>query len=83
MQLTVAEAAKNKLLKDAGMTVPSSTYTSKILGKDIDIDSSYNTQIAGNVLVEIWNKQHPVMHTWLVLSSISICFLSALFFIIP
>lgn len=29
----------------------------------------------------ILGEQHPIIHTWLVLSSLSICFMSAFFFI--
>lgn len=83
MQLTIEEAAKKKLLKDAGISVPKSLYTSKILNNEIGIEACYIENGLGDKLVESWNKQHPIIHTWLLLSSISICFLSALFFIIP
>ncbi len=32
---------------------------------------------------KLWNEQHPIIHAWFLLSSISICFLSAILFIIP
>lgn len=82
MQFTVEKTAKAKTLKDS-VSIPNSLYTSKIFGTDNEIDKCYqmnNTQ--GSTLVEMWNQQHPLMNTWLVLSSISICFLSALLFII-
>ena len=34
-------------------------------------------------ITEILKEQHPVINTWLVLSSLSIFFMSALFFIFP
>lgn len=34
-------------------------------------------------LRELWNEQHPLIHTWFLLSSLSICFMSAIFFIFP
>ncbi len=37
---------------------------------------------AGLSLKQLWAEQHPIMHTWFLLSSLSICFLSALLFII-
>ena len=83
MQLTIEEAAKKKLLKDAGVSVPKSLYTSKILNNEIGIETCFNKNNLKTNIIESWNKQHPIIHTWLLLSSISICFLSALFFIIP
>lgn len=32
---------------------------------------------------DLWNEQHPIITTWFVLSSVSICFMSALFLIAP
>lgn len=84
MQLTIEEAAKQKLLKDAGISVPKSLYTSKILNsKDIGAEACFIENGLGTKLIESWHKQHPIIHTWLLLSSLSICFLSAIFFIIP
>jgi hypothetical protein len=83
MQLTIEEAAKKKLFKDAGISVTKSHYTSKILNNEIGIEACCYENNLGTKLVESWNKQHPLIHTWLLLSSMSICFLSALFFIIP
>lgn len=45
---------------------------------------SNETAIKKNfILIDMWNKQHPIIHTWFLLSSISICCMSALFFINP
>ena len=42
------------------------------------------TAIEKNFTVkEVWNKQHPIIHTWFLLSSISICCVSALFLMCP
>lgn len=83
MPLTIEDAAKSKILKDAGMTKPKTMYSTKIAYPDIEIESLYGNNRIGVVLFESWNKQHPLIHTWLLLSSVSICFLSALFFVIP
>jgi len=84
MLITKREVEKTTSLKKLGMTIPHSLSTSKIFCKDIEIDAINNADcINGSALLSIWDTQHPLIHTWLVLSSISICFLSALFFIIP
>lgn len=83
MQFTIEEAAKSKSLRNSAVSIPNSIYTDKLLGKDLEIDLCYCGNDSENILAGIWNKQHPLIHTWLVLSSISICFLSALFFIFP
>jgi len=35
---------------------------------------------AASTIREIWGYQHPVMHTWFVLSSLSLCFMFAFLF---
>lgn len=82
MPLTIEDAAKSKILKDA-VTKPKALYASKIAAPDIEIQNFYADNRIGVVLIDSWNKQHPLIHTWLLLSSVSICFLSALFFVIP
>lgn len=37
---------------------------------------------AASTIKEIWQYQHPVMHTWFLLSSVSICFMFALLFFV-
>lgn len=81
MHFTIEESAKSEISKNSIMSIPKSLYASKILGKDIEMDSCYCANSSEHALLELWNKQHPLIHTWLVLSSISICFLFALFFI--
>lgn len=84
MLITTREAAKSTNLKKLGMTIPNSLCASKIFTNDIDIESVHNIDgYSASVISNIWDKQHPLIHTWLLLSSISICFLSALFFIFP
>lgn len=81
MQFTVEKTAKTKTLKDSMMSVPNSTYTSKIFGTENEIDKCYLTNASQETtFAEMWFQQHPIINTWLVLSSISICFLSALLF---
>lgn len=82
MPLTIEDAAKSKILKDA-VTRPKALYASKIATADLEIQNFYTNNKIGVVLMESWNKQHPLIHTWLLLSCVSICFLSALFFVIP
>lgn len=73
---------KAETLRSSAVSVPKSLYTTKIFGKDVEIDTLYNKGNENNPFYELWNNQHPIMHTWLVLSSISIFFLSAIFFIV-
>ena len=84
MHFVKEEAVKSGSLKNSAMSVSNSIYASKVLGKGIEIDNYCGaSSLRQNALIEIWNKQHPLIHTWLILSSISICFLSALFFMAP
>lgn len=54
------------------------TYV-KALNSELDLASCpFNANPIHNIL----NEQHPIINTWLLLSSISICFLSAILFII-
>ena len=32
---------------------------------------------------ELWNDQHPLMHVWFLMSTISIFFITAVFWITP
>ncbi len=82
MQLTIEEA-KSKVLKNSVVSIPNS-LTNKIFGKDSEFDTRHCPNIVhANEFKDLWNTQHPLIHTWLLLSSISICFLSALFLIAP
>lgn len=83
MQLKTGKSMASNTLNDAAMSIPTS-FTSKILGKDIEIaKGNCPDSFSGSSIAEMWNQPHPLIHTWLLLSSISICFLSALFFIFP
>lgn len=73
-----------RLVRDAVISVPfvsdiKNTCAKTALNTDIDLAPCFP---APNALMQIWNEQHPIIHTWLLLSSISICFLFAVFFII-
>lgn len=83
MTLTIEQAAKNKILKDAGINATSPIYSSKVTNNDTFTDTCYIASDFRFDIFEYWNKQHPVIHSWLLLSSVSICFLSAIFFMIP
>ena len=81
---TITEKTKTlKNMNNSLASTPNTLYASKVLGKDIEIDNNHFIDTPYmNSLGKMWNQQHPVIHTWLVLSSISICFLSALLFIL-
>lgn len=81
MQFTIEDSVKTEVLRNSAMSIPKPFFGSKILNKDLEIESCCYENGSGKVLLELWNKQHPLIHTWLVISSISICFLFALFFI--
>lgn len=75
---------QKRLVRDAVVSVPFSSDVKNVCAKtafnaEVDIAPCFP---APNALVQIWNEQHPIIHTWLLLSSISICFLFAVFFII-
>lgn len=86
MQTRIGETASPTTLKESMVSIPKTLYTSKILGSDIELDNTYCAESSfihpNQYLAEAWSHQHPLIHTWLFLSSISICFLSALLFII-
>lgn len=82
MQITLEDVVNRKTPKNSMMSIPSSFNAGKILGESISINSQYE-EISANPLKGLWDKQHPIIHTWLLLSSISIFFLSAIFFISP
>lgn len=83
MQTIKREVNVSKTLKESAVSIPSTLYASKIFGKDIEIDSNCCAEnLFDATFSTIWDKQHPLIHTWLVLSCVSICFLSALLFII-
>ncbi|MFA7659192.1 MAG: hypothetical protein WCY19_07145 [Candidatus Gastranaerophilaceae bacterium] len=83
MQFTIEEAAKSGNSKGLVMSIPNSLYASKILGTDIEMEPAvFEGTFHKNVIIGLWKNQHPLIHTWLLLSSVSICFLSGLLFII-
>lgn len=83
MRIRSEEIATPKTKNNSMASTPNTLYASKILGKDIEIDNTYCADISySGSFSEMWNQQHPLIHTWLILSSVSICFLSALLFII-
>lgn len=83
MRLLADEVVKTKTLGNSAVSIPKSLYAGKILGKEIEIDTCIPSADFGSSLIESLQHQHPVINTWLLLSSISICFLSAIFFVIP
>lgn len=81
MQSVINEARKIKTLKDAMVSIPKTITANKIF-QDSDFDKIYCAEASYSNLVEMWNQQHPLIHTWLILAPISICFLFVLLFII-
>lgn len=76
---TAENKTKQKSLRDSATSIP---FASKVAESNIGADAGYTPgEFQKNVLVSILNRQHPLIHAWLVLSSVSICFLTALFFI--
>lgn len=83
MQFIIEDAVKPRTLKNSTISIPNSFYTSKILGRDIEANAGYvvnNIIKSKNTLIDMWDKQHPLIHTWLLISSISICCLSAVLY---
>lgn len=75
---------EKRLVRDAVVSVPFANDVKNIcaktaLNQDMDITACFPDS---NTLTRIWNEQHPIINTWLLLSSISICLLFAVFFII-
>lgn len=66
--------------KKSNISVPKSIYGKNIFCKDLEMEPCYCA--ANNALSELWNNQHPLIHTWLILTSLSLCFLSAFLFIV-
>lgn len=82
MKFVLEEAVKPRVLRDSAMSIPKSAYSNKMPENELEIDSCYCIDSAENALMNLFTKQHPLIHTWLVLSSVSICFLFVLFFIV-
>lgn len=83
MLIKTGEIATPKSKNNSLASTPNSIYATKVLGKDVEIESGYNPEITlEDAFASVWTQQHPVINTWLILSSVSICFLSALLFII-
>lgn len=82
MQFIIEESAKPKVLRDSAMSIPKPLCANKAFGGELEFEPCYCSNSAGEVLINILSKQHPLIHTWLVLSSASICFLFVLFFVI-
>lgn len=79
MKFAIEDSTDLKTFKDASVSIPKTLYSSKVLSEDIELNAGYvESAFQKNTLLDIWGKQHPLIHTWLILSSVSICFLSAL-----
>lgn len=83
MQILQKENVQHRTLNDSAVSIPKFKYTTNILNKNIEVDKNFAIKnFEGIILTDMWNYQHPLIHTWLLLSSVSICVLSALLFII-
>lgn len=72
-------------LRNAAMSIPKSICVQEIT-QNLESDISFckdQFNFTKSSFKELLNTPHPLIHTWLLLSTISICFLSALFFIFP
>lgn len=74
---SIAEAVKNP-----NVSLPNSLYATKVFEKISEPDSSYYLDGSGNALIKLLQNQHPLINTWMLLSSFSICLLFAVFFVI-
>lgn len=82
MQYTIKETTKAKVLKNSLVSIPE-TFSGKLAGKDIELDTCFcQSNVSENALIQVWNQQHPLIHTWLLLSFLSIGILYALFFVV-
>lgn len=83
MSYILEEAVNQRSPRSCMISIPNSVKA-KAISRDLDLEPCYCADVFQKGLFkDIWSKQHPLIHTWLLLSSISICFLSALFFIFP
>ncbi|MDD3436585.1 MAG: hypothetical protein PHC64_05480 [Candidatus Gastranaerophilales bacterium] len=80
MQLTGEKLVMSEVLKKSAVTMPEEFYGDTVFERSSEKKSFYTEN--ENTIAEIWNNQHPLIHTWLILSSISICFLSAFLFMV-
>ena len=70
---------ESKQYGSSGISVPKSIYATTKIGNQFDADTmTYPEHLnySGNVLLDVINKQHPIMHTWLLFSTLLICCLS-------
>lgn len=81
MQLKLSEELSSKKIKAPIMSIPNSLSPKNIFAHEID-NYINRDNYDNSALTEMWNQQHPLINTWLILSSVSICFLSALLFVI-
>lgn len=77
MQLT--KDTKSNLLGNSVVSIPNSLCATKIFAKASDAQVRKENDTLISIL---WNNQHPLIHTWLLLSSVSICLLFTVFFVI-
>lgn len=83
MEFILEEEIKSSQNLKSSISTPNSMYTSSIFRKELEIEPTMlPDSISSSAIFKMWNKQHPLIHTWLLLSSVSIFFLSALFFIV-
>lgn len=82
MSLAIDEIQRPRTLNSV-MSVPSSLSAGKFFSKEIEIDTCIMPDTLSHKVFSSLFRQHPLINTWLLLSSISICFLTAIFFIIP
>lgn len=79
---TQTNIAKNAIFDKKNVSVPNALHANKVFASKLEVKSEKVSSKPINSLAILWNNQHPLIHTWLLLSSVSICFLFAVFFVI-
>lgn len=79
MQFVDEKAVIQQSRKKSLVSIPDS-IDSRVFCKKTDAES--RDYLDKNVFAKLWNNQHPLIHTWLILTSASIFFLSAFLFVI-
>lgn len=80
MQFIGEKAVIQQNRKKTLVSIPDSLCDNKVFCKEAEVEfCGYSDE---NALAELWNNQHPLIHTWLILTSVSIFLLSAFLFVI-
>lgn len=82
MQVNVI-SEKPKTIKDISVSIPKDICSSKNFTLNCETNNIFATiETQDGLIFQMLNQQHPLINIWLILSSVSICFLFGLLFII-